>query len=335
MNEISFPGRLQFTVANSCLPEPLYSLAGKRVFVAGHSGMVGSAIMRRLAAEGCESLAAGHTSVDLARQEQAEQWIGREKPDAVIVAAGKVGGIADNNAHPVDFLADNLAIALNVIRSSYMVGVKKLLFLGSSCIYPRMSPQPICEEMLLSGPLEPTNEWYAVAKIAGMKLVQAYRRQYGSDFISLMPTNLYGRNDNYHPEHSHVPAALIRRFHEAKWKAAPSVMIWGTGRPRREFLCVDDLADACIFAMKNYSGDGFLNVGTGQDISIAEFARLIAEIVGYEGKIIFDSTRPDGMPQKLLDVSRLRTLGWTAKTPLREGLSAAYADFLAGGGRMT
>jgi GDP-L-fucose synthase len=333
MNEIYFSGDQRFTAAGSHLREPLYSLAGKRVFVAGHTGMVGAAIMRRLAGEGCENLVAGHRLVDLTRQEQTEQWITREQPDVVIVAAGRVGGIADNSAHPVAFLADNLAIALNVIRSSYAAGVKRLLFLGSSCIYPRMSPQPICEEMLLSGPLEPTNEWYAIAKIAGMKLVQAYRRQYGADFISLMPTNLYGRNDNYHPEHSHVPAALIRRFHEAKSMDAPSVVIWGTGRPRREFLCVDDLADACIFALKNYSGDDFLNVGTGHDTSIAEFANLIADVVGYKGTINFDSTRPDGTPQKLLDVSKLRKLGWTARTPLREGISAAYADFLAGDGR--
>ena len=251
----------------------------------------------------------------------------------MIVAAAKVGGIAFNSAYPVDFLADNLAIALNVIRASHAAGVKKLLFLGSSCIYPKLAPQPMREEMLLTGPLEPTNEWYAVAKIAGIKLVEAYRRQYGADFISVMPTNLYGPGDNYHPEHSHVPAALIRRLHEAKLAGAPTVTVWGTGRPRREFLAVDDLADACVFVMKHYSASEFLNVGTGQDITISEFAQLVADVVGYRGRLVFDTSRPDGAPQKLLDVSKLARLGWRAKTSLREGIAAAYADFLAGGGR--
>jgi len=312
---------------------PLFDFKGRRVYVAGHHGMVGSALVRRLKSEACEILTADHAKLDLTKPEEVERWIDSAKPDAVIMSAAKVGGIAFNNSYPVDFLADNLAIALNVIRASYAAGVKKLLFLGSSCIYPRLAPQPMSEDMLLTGPLEPTNQWYAIAKIAGIKLVEAYRRQYGADFISVMPTNLYGPGDNYHPEHSHAPAALIRRSHEAKLAGAPTLNVWGTGRPRREFLAVDDLADACVFVMKNYSADGFLNVGTGEDITIADFARLVAEVVGYRGQLVFDTSRPDGAPQKLLDVSKLTQLGWRAKTPLREGITAAYTDFLAGGGR--
>jgi GDP-L-fucose synthase len=309
--------------------KPLFDFRAKRVYVAGHRGMVGGAIVRRLKSEECDILTADRGQLDLTRQEQSERWISAAKPDAVIVAAAKVGGIAFNNAYPVDFLAENLSIALNVIRASHAAGVKKLLFLGSSCIYPRLASQPMSEELLLTGALEPTNEWYAVAKIAGIKLVEAYRRQCGADFISVMPTNLYGPGDNYHPEHSHVPAALIRRSHEAKLARAPTMTVWGTGRPRREFLAVDDLADACIFVMKHYSADGFLNVGTGQDITIAEFAQLVADVVGYRGRLMFDTSRPDGVPQKLLNVSKLMRLGWRAKTPLREGIAATYADFLA------
>jgi GDP-L-fucose synthase len=307
---------------------PLFDFASKRVYVAGHRGMVGSAIVRRLKSEKCDILTADRAQVDLTRHEQTERWISSAKPDAVIVAAAKVGGIAFNNAYPVDFLTENLSIALNVIRASHLAGVKKLLFLGSSCVYPRLAPQPMSEDMLLTGALEPTNEWYAVAKIAGIKLVEAYRRQCGADFISVMPTNLYGPGDNYHPEHSHVPAALIRRSHEAKLAGAPTMTVWGTGRPRREFLAVDDLADACVFVMKHYSADGFLNVGTGQDITIAEFAQLVADVVGYRGRLVFDTSRPDGVPQKLLNVSKLTQFGWRAKTPLREGIAATYADFL-------
>jgi GDP-L-fucose synthase len=295
--------------------------------------MVGSALVRRLQPESCNILTVDRSSLDLSRSEDTERWITAQEPDVGGVAAARVGGIAYNNSSPVDFLADNLAIALNVIRASHEAGVKKLLFLGSSCIYPRLAPQPMREDCLLTGPLEPTNEWYAVAKIAGIKLVEAYRRQYGSDFISAMPTNLYGPGDNYHPEHSHVPAALIRRCHEAKVAKAPSVTVWGTGRPRREFLAVDDLADACVFLLKNYSGDQFVNVGTGEDVTIAGFAQLVADVVGYTGQLVFDSSRPDGTPQKLLDVSKLSGLGWRAKTELRVGLTAAYADFLAGAGR--
>jgi GDP-L-fucose synthase len=305
-----------------------FDLAGKRVFVAGHRGMVGAALMRRLASERCEVVTADRRAVDLTRQADTEGWLRDNRPDVVAIAAARVGGIAYNNAYPVDFLADNLAIELNLIRGAFAAGVGKLLFLGSSCIYPKLAPQPMREDMLLTGPLEPTNEWYAVAKIAGIKLVEAYRRQHGADFISLMPTNLYGPGDNYHPEHSHVPAALIRRFHEAKLANAASVAVWGTGRPRREFLAVDDLADACVFALKNYSDDQFLNVGTGRDLTIAEFAELVADVVGYTGDIVFDTARPDGAPQKLLDVSRLAQLGWTARTELRAGIAAAYRDFL-------
>lgn len=314
--------------ATTALP---FDLAARRIFVAGHRGMVGSALVRRLKSERCELLTADRRALDLTRQPDTEAWLRRNRPEVVIVAAARVGGIAYNNAFPGDFLADNLAIELNVIGGALAIGVRKLLFLGSSCIYPRLAPQPMTEDALLTGPLEPTNEWYAVAKIAGVKLVEAYRRQHGADFISLMPSNLYGPGDNYHPEYSHVPAALIRRFHEAKLAKAPSVTVWGTGRPRREFLAVDDLADACVFALKNYSDGRILNVGTGRDITIADFARLIADVVCYAGDIVFDASRPDGPPQKLLDVSRLTKLGWTAPTPLREGIAAAYQDFLEGG----
>lgn len=310
-----------------------FDLAGARVFVTGHKGMVGSAIVRRLGGERCTVLVADRREADLTDQASTEAWLKAHRPDAVFIAAGRVGGIRANDTFPAEFIGDNLAIALNLIRGSVAAGVKKALYLGSSCVYPRLAPQPITESALLSGPLEPTNEWYAIAKIAGIKLGQAYRRQYGADIISLMPTNLFGPGDNYHPEYSHAPAALIRRFHEAKLSGAPSVKVWGTGMPRREFLAVDDLADACVFAMKHYSDADFLNVGTGEDISIADFARLIAEIVGYRGEILFDPERPDGTPRKLLDVSRLTSLGWRARIPLREGLTAAYADFLAHGGR--
>jgi GDP-L-fucose synthase len=314
-------------------PSVAFELRGRRVFVAGHRGMVGSALVRRLAPEGATVLTAERSGLDLTDGASVDRWLAQAKPDAVFLAAAKVGGIHANSTYPADFIADNLGIALNVIRGSHLHGVKKLVFLGSSCIYPKLAPQPMTENMLLTGPLEPTNEWYAVAKIAGIKLCEAYRRQHGADFVSVMPTNLYGPGDNYHPVDSHVPAALIRRFHEAKVAKSPGVTVWGTGTPRREFLAVDDLADACVFVMKHYSGDEIVNVGTGEDITIAEFARLVAEVVGYTGGLSFDTSRPDGAPQKLLDVSKLASLGWTAKTALRDGLKVAYADFLSGQAR--
>src|SRR6266566_2186219 len=305
-----------------------FDLAGKRIFVAGHNGMAGSAIVRRLRQEPCEVLVEERRDLDLTRQEPTENYFRSTRPDVVVMAAGRVGGILANNTYPVEFLADNLAMELNCIRASHMAGVQKLLFLGSTCIYPKFAKQPMSEDQLLTGELEPTNQWYAIAKIAGIKLCEAYYRQYGSNFISVMPTNLYGLGDNYHPEHSHVVAALIRRFHEAKVADASTVVIWGTGTPRREFLYVDDFADACVFILKNYSGLEFLNIGVGQDMSIAEFAQTVADVVGYGGKITYDALKPDGTPRKLVDVSRLSALGWKAKVSLRDGLRDAYADFL-------
>jgi len=306
----------------------IFDLSGKRVFVAGHAGMAGAAIVRRLKSERCDIICAARRDLDLRQSEQVDRFMAQAKPDAVFVAAGKVGGIRANSTFPAEFLADNVAIALNIIRAAHACGVQKLVYLGSSCIYPRLAGQPMAPELLLTGPLEPTNQWYAVAKIAGIKMCEAYRLQYGADFVSVMPTNLYGPGDNYDPEDSHVPAALVRRFHEAKVNGAPSVTVWGTGTPRREFLAVDDFADACVFVMKCYSDAQFINIGTGQDLTIAEFARLVAEVVDYRGRIEFDTSRPDGAPRKLLDVSRINALGWRAKTPLRQGLQLMYADFV-------
>ncbi|QPF88084.1 GDP-L-fucose synthase [Bradyrhizobium genosp. L] len=308
-------------------------MSGKRVFVAGHRGMVGSAIVRRLASETCTVLVADRRELDLTQEAPTLRWLEANRPDVVVHAAAKVGGIAANSNFPVDFLCDNLAVELNVIRASHAIGVQRLLFLGSSCIYPKHARQPISEDELLTGPLEPTNEWYAIAKIAGLKMCQAYRRQFGDDFISAMPTNLYGRGDNYHPDHSHVPAALIRRFHEAKLAQAPTVTVWGTGTPLREFLNVEDLADACIFLLKNYSSDLPINVGSGDEVSIADFATLVAEVVGFTGQLVFDTSKPDGTPRKLLDSSRIRSLGWRPTVALKAGLRAAYHDFLQGYGR--
>jgi GDP-L-fucose synthase len=312
------------------MPAKIFDLAGKRIYVAGHHGMVGSAIVRRLARGGCDVITAGRAEVDLERQQQAEEFLAATKPDVVIVAAAKVGGIHANNAYPAEFISDNLAIARNAIHGSYQAGVKKLLFLGSSCIYPKLAHQPMREEELLTGPLEETNQWYAVAKIAGIKLCQAYRRQYGADFISVMPTNLYGPGDNYHPENSHVVAALIRRFHQAKQDGLATVKVWGTGKPLREFLFADDLADACVFVLEHYSDEEHVNVGSGQEVTIAEFAKLVAEVVGYRGKLVFDPSRPDGVPRKLLDSSKLAGMGWRARTSLRSGLEQSYAAFVAG-----
>jgi GDP-L-fucose synthase len=307
----------------------IFDLRGKRVFVTGHAGMAGSAIVRRLEREDCDIVFAPRRDLDLRQSDEVDRFMAQAKPDAVFVAAGKVGGIRANSTFPADFIADNLAIGLNTVRAAHRFGVKKLVYLGSSCIYPRLAPQPMSPDMLLTGPLEPTNQWYAIAKIAGIKLCEAYRLQHGADFVSVMPTNVYGPGDNYHPEDSHVPAALMRRFHEAKIDKRPSVTVWGTGAPRREFLAVDDLADACVFVMKCYSELEFLNIGTGEDITIAEFARLVADVVGYRGTIEFDASRPDGAPRKLLDVSRINALGWRATTPLRQGLQHMYADFQA------
>jgi GDP-L-fucose synthase len=315
-------------------PNLLFDLRGKRIYVAGHRGLVGSAIVRRLTSEDCEVLVAGREVLDLTDQQATENWLERIRPDVIFLAAGLVGGIHANNTYPADFITNNLAIALNVIRGAHAIGVKKLLALGSSCIYPKFAAQPMSEDMLLTGPLEPTNEWYAVAKIAAIKLCQAYRKQHGNDFISVMPTNLYGPNDNYHPLNSHVPPALIRRFHEAKLANAPTVTVWGTGTPRREFMAADDVADACVFVMKYYSDAEFLNVGTGYDVTIGEFAQTVAEIVGYRGNIVYDTSRPDGPPQKLLNVTKIKKLGWSPKITLSEGLATAYADFLASGGRV-
>lgn len=310
-----------------------YDLNGKRVFVAGHRGMVGSAICRRLESEGCTILTAGRDVLDLLDQAAVRAWFAAEKPDAVFLAAAKVGGILANDSWPADFLYDNLMIEANVIEAAFRTGVGKLLFLGSSCIYPKFAPQPIVEQALLTGPLEPTNEWYAIAKIAGIKLCQAYRRQHGCDYISAMPTNLYGPGDNFDLQSSHVLPALIRKAHEAKVEGAGSITIWGTGTPRREFLHVDDLADACVFLMKTYSDDGHVNVGFGDDISIAELTGLVAEVIGFSGAIEHDLTKPDGTPRKLMDSGKLAGLGWTPRIGLREGIAGAYDWFLSSTGR--
>jgi GDP-L-fucose synthase len=301
-----------------------FSLAGRRVFVAGHSGMVGSALMRRLVRERCELLTVPHRQLDLRRQAETEEWLAQARPDAVFLAAATVGGILANDTRPGEFLYDNLAIAANVIEGSRRVGVSKLLFLGSSCIYPRLAPQPIPEDALLSGALEPTNEWYAIAKIAGLKLCAAYRRQYGCDFISAQPTNLYGPNDNYDLAGSHVIPALLAKTHHARVAGATEVEIWGTGAPRREFLHVDDLADALVFLMQNYSAEQQINVGTGTDVTIAELARLVADTVGFKGRFRYASDKPDGTPRKVLDVSRLKTMGWQPRISLKDGLKQAY-----------
>jgi GDP-L-fucose synthase len=290
--------------------------------------MVGAALVRRLATEDVELLTVGRSEMDLRDQAAVSGWFAAKRPQAVFLAAAKVGGIVANNTLRGEFLYDNLIIAANVIQAAHISGTEKLMFLGSSCIYPRLAPQPLREDSMLTGPLEATNEPYAIAKIAGIKMVEAYRSQYGADFINVMPTNLYGSGDNYHPEYSHVVAALIRRFHEAKVSGAGEVVVWGTGTPRREFLYVDDLADACIHLMRTYSSDELVNIGTGEDITIAEFARVVAATVGYTGTISFDPSRPDGTPRKLLDVSRLAKLGWRARTSLEDGIRLAYAAYL-------
>lgn len=300
-----------------------------KIYIAGHRGMVGSAIYRKLEEEGFTNfITRTSDTLDLRNQQQVIDFFEQEKPDYVFLAAAKVGGIAANNTYRAEFLYDNLQIQNNVIHHSYLNGVKKLMFLGSSCIYPKMAPQPLKEEYLLTGPLESTNEPYAIAKIAGIKMCDAYRAQYGCNFISVMPTNLYGYNDNYHPRNSHVLPALIRRFHEAKEQNAPTVTIWGTGLPKREFLFADDLADACFYLMQNYNEPGFINIGTGSDISVKDLALLIKKIVGYTGDIDFDASKPDGTPRKLMDVTKLHNKGWKHKIELEDGIKLAYLDFL-------
>jgi GDP-L-fucose synthase len=300
-----------------------------RIFVAGHRGLVGSAIVRRLRADGYSALLLRSSDeLDLRNQAAVEQFFANERPDFVFLAAAKVGGIHANNAYPADFIRDNLLVQTNTIDAAYRHGTRKLLFLGSSCIYPKHAPQPMPESCLLTGPLEPTNEWYAVAKIAGVKMVQAYRRQYGFDAISAMPTNLYGPGDNFDLQKSHVLPALIRKFHEAKARGDSEVVVWGTGAPRREFLHVDDLADACLFLMQQYQGEEPMNIGCGEDVTIRELAGLIQEVVGFSGQLRFDTSKPDGTPRKLLDVSRLRSLGWAPRIGLRAGIAATYQWFL-------
>ncbi len=305
-----------------------FPLAGKRVWVAGHRGMVGSAIVRRLRKIDCEILTADRRTLDLTRQKEVEDWVMTHRPDAAVIAAAEVGGIHANNSRPGDFIYDNLAIQVATIHAAKLAGVKKLLFLGSSCIYPRLAPQPMTEEALLTGPLEPTNEWYAIAKIAGLKMCQAYRRQHGCDFISAMPTNLYGPGDNFDPMDSHVPAAMILKIHRAKVEKLPSVEIWGTGTPRREFMYVDDLADACVFLVEHYSDEQIVNVGTGTDVTIRELAEIVARVIGYRGEFTFNTSKPDGAPRKLLDVGRLAAAGWRSNTTLEEGFARSYEWFL-------
>jgi GDP-L-fucose synthase len=307
-----------------------FDLAGKRVWVAGHRGMVGSAIVRRLAREDCEVLTAPRAEVDLKDPEQVRRFVADARPDAIFMAAAKVGGILANDTYPADFLYENMMIAANVTEAAYRGGVGKLLFLGSSCIYPRDAPQPIPESALLSGPLEPTNEWYAVAKIAGIKLAQAYRKQHGCDFISAMPTNLYGPGDNYDLQTSHVLPALIRKAHEAKRSGADHITVWGSGRPLREFMHADDCADACVFLMKAYSGAEHVNIGSGEEIAILDLARLACKVVGFEGEVRTDPGKPDGVMRKLMDGSKLKALGWTASIPLERGMREVYqAQFAA------
>ena len=305
--------------------ELLFDLAGKRVFVAGHRGMVGAALVRRLAREDCEILVAGRDQLDLRRQAEVEAWMARTRPQAVFLAAARVGGISANDSWPANFLYDNLVIEANVIDAAWRSGVEKLLFLGSSCIYPKHAAQPIAESALLTGPLERTNEWYAVAKIAGIKLAQAYRRQHGCDFISAMPTNLYGPGDNYHPQASHVIPGLIRRAHERVEAGQRDLPIWGSGTPRREFLHVDDCADGLVHLMLHWSDEGHVNLGSGSDLPIAALARLVMQTVGLQGEVVPDPSRPDGTPRKLLDNSTLRSLGWAPSIPLARGLLEVYA----------
>ncbi|KPH81485.1 GDP-L-fucose synthase [Bosea vaviloviae] len=309
--------------------EAAFDLTGKRVWVAGHRGMVGAALVRRLQSEACEVVTAGRSDVDLLRQDQTENWLSKNKPDVVIVAAAKVGGILANDTYPADFLYQNLMIEANIIEASRQAGVGKLLFLGSSCIYPKLAPQPIQEDSLLTGPLEPTNEWYAIAKIAGIKLAQSYRKQYGCDYISAMPTNLYGPEDNFDLQSSHVMPALLRKAHEAKQRGDSQITIWGTGTPRREFLHVDDCADGLVHLLKTYSGFEHVNIGSGEDVTILELTQAVCEVVGFTGEIVKDTSKPDGTPRKLMSADRLRAMGWAPKIELKDGISQTYRWFLA------
>lgn len=306
-----------------------FDLAHKRVWVAGHRGMVGSALCRRLEAEKCEILTVGRETLDLTRQADVEAWMTANAPDAVFMAAAKVGGILANDSYPAEFIYSNLVIQNNIIDTARTCGVKKLMFLGSSCIYPKFAAQPMAEEALLTGELEPTNQWYAIAKIAGIRMCQAYRRQYGCDFISAMPTNLYGPGDNFELQNSHVAPALMVKAHQAKMAGEAKMEVWGSGTVKREFLHVDDLADGVVHLMKVYSDDSHVNIGTGEDVTIRELAELICRVVGYDGELAFDATKPDGAPRKLLDVSKLKGLGWQAKTSLADGMADAYAWYLA------
>lgn len=321
----------RMSVSAGAAANKLYDLSGRRVYVAGHRGMVGSAIVRSLSARAdIEIITAGRDQLDLTDQQAVREFFRRETPNAVFLAAAKVGGILANDTYPADFLYNNLMIEANIIEAAFRSSIEKLVFLGSSCIYPKLAPQPIPESALLTGPLEPTNEWYAVAKIAGIKLCQAYRRQHGADFISAMPTNLYGPGDNFDLANSHVLPALIRKAHTAKEIGARTLSIWGTGSPRREFLHVDDAANACIFLMEHYSGDEHVNVGSGEDVTILELARTVAEVVGLDGDIVPDPSKPDGTPRKLMDSGRLTAMGWRPSVPLRQGIEAAYASYREG-----
>ncbi len=302
----------------------IYSIDGKRVWVAGHRGLVGSALVRRLASESCEVLTVGRADVDLRDQVGVRAWMEKNRPHAIFLAAAKVGGILANDTYPAEFLYDNLMIEANIIDAAYRSGVEKLLFLGSACIYPKITPQPICETALLTGPLEPTNEWYAIAKIAGVKLTQAYRKQYGADFISAMPTNLYGPGDNFDLANSHVFPALVRKVHEATVRGDEEVVVWGTGTPRREFLHADDCADACVHLMKTYSDFEHVNVGYGDDLSIMDLTHLVCDVIGFKGKIRLDPTKADGTPRRLMDASKLRALGWKPSISLREGVAQTH-----------
>ncbi|MBL8698592.1 MAG: GDP-L-fucose synthase [Alphaproteobacteria bacterium] len=304
-------------------------MKGKRVWVAGHRGMVGSAVVRRLAGSGAEVIVAGRADADLVRQDQVESWMAKSRPQAVVLAAARVGGIVANDTRPAEFIYENLMIEANVIHAAWKTGVDKLLFLGSTCIYPRLAPQPLNEDALLTGPLEPTNEWYAIAKIAGIKLCQAYRKQHGARFIAAMPTNLYGPHDNFDLKHSHVVGALMVKIHRAKQSGARSVEIWGTGTPKREFLHVDDCADACVFLLQNYDAADIVNIGVGTDMTIREFAETLAKVIGWSGEFVYDRAKPDGTPRKLVDTGRINGLGWRARIGLEDGLRDAYAWFLA------